>query len=262
MGAILFVFYFLYYRNVDELQKSMLSSGVDGDGLYPLLISMIVGLNIMQEERASHFQNLMMVPERKKTLLAKFAALYLSGISSLVLLFTLFMIGVGMSQIEIIPWRLLMQSVLGLAMNSFVIYALHLFFSLKFGLGPSVFWGVFECLQCILYSNIELHGLWRYIPFSWSVNWVHDVLNGRLVSNTVQWILIAVLSVGFLLIILSWFSRWEGRKKFMNKMMKVFCAMLLMGCLCSLFSGCSFVKEQIKEYADDKEPMCFEFMAM
>lgn len=40
----------------------------------------------------------------------------------------------------------------------------------------------------------------------------------------------------------------------MNKMMKVFCAMLLMGCLCSLFSGCSFVKEQIKEYADDKEP--------
>ena len=40
----------------------------------------------------------------------------------------------------------------------------------------------------------------------------------------------------------------------MNKMMKVFCAMLLMGCLCSLFSVCSFVKEQIKEYADDKEP--------
>ena len=213
MGAILFVFYFLYYRNVDELKKVCFLLELTAM-VFPLLISMIVGLNIMQEERASHFQNLMMVPERKKTLLAKFAALYLSGISSLVLLFTLFMIGVGMSQIEIIPWRLLMQSVLGLAMNSFVIYALHLFFSLKFGLGPSVFWGVFECLQCILYSNIELHGLWRYIPFSWSVNWVHDVLNGRLVSNTVQWILIAVLSVGFLLIILSWFSRWEGRKNY------------------------------------------------
>ena len=56
----------------------------------------------MQEERASHFQNLMMVSERKKILLAKFAALYLSGISSLVLLFTLFVIGVGMSQTEMI----------------------------------------------------------------------------------------------------------------------------------------------------------------
>lgn len=40
----------------------------------------------------------------------------------------------------------------------------------------------------------------------------------------------------------------------MNKMMKALCTMLLMGCLCSLFSGCSFVKEQIKEYANDKEP--------
>lgn len=40
----------------------------------------------------------------------------------------------------------------------------------------------------------------------------------------------------------------------MNKMMKALCTMLLMSCLCFLFSGCSFVKEQINEYADDKEP--------
>ncbi len=135
-GAILFVFYFLYYQNVDELKKICFLLELTAM-VFPLLISIIVGLNIMQEERASHFQNLMMVPERKKILLAKFTALYLSGISSLVLLFTLFVIGVGMSQTEMIPWRLLMQSVLGLAMNSLVIYALHLFFSLKFGLSSS-----------------------------------------------------------------------------------------------------------------------------
>ena len=139
-GAILFVFYFLYYQNVDELKKICFLLELTAM-VFALLISIIVGLNIMQEERASHFQNLMMVPERKKILLAKFTALYLSGISSLVLLFTLFVIGVGMSQTEMIPWRLLMQSVLGLAMNSLVIYALHLFFSLKFGLGLSVFFG-------------------------------------------------------------------------------------------------------------------------
>ncbi len=74
MGAILFVFYFLYYRNVDELKKVCFLLELTAM-VFPLLISMIVGLNIMQEERASHFQNLMMVPERKKTLLAKFAAL-------------------------------------------------------------------------------------------------------------------------------------------------------------------------------------------
>lgn len=45
-----------------------------------------------------------------------------------------------------------------------------------------------------------------------AVNWVRDVLNNRLISNAAQWILIAMLSVGILLAILYWFSRWEGRK--------------------------------------------------
>ena len=152
------------------------------------------------------------MPDRWKILLAKFAALYLSGIFSLTLLFILFAVGVEISGTDIIPWSLLIQSVLGLVIGNFAIYALHLLLSLKFGLGISLFWGVFECLQCILYSNVELHGLWRYIPFSWSVNWVHDVLYGRLAANTAQWILIAILSVGILLAILCWFSRWEGRK--------------------------------------------------
>ena len=210
-GAILFVFYFLLYQNVDELNKLRLLLELTSM-VFPLLISVIVGLNITQEERTSHFQSLLAVPDRWKILLAKFVALYLSGIFSLALLFVLFAIGAGMRRTGTILWGLLIQSVLGLAMGSFVIYALHLLITLKFGLGISMFWGVFECLQSILYSNIELHGMWRYIPFSWSVNWVHDVLNDRLISNAAQWILIAMLSVGILLTILYWFSRWEGRK--------------------------------------------------
>lgn len=205
-GVILFAFYFLLYQNVEELKKLRLLLELTAM-VFPLLISVIVGLNITQEEQASHFQSLLAVPDRRKVLLAKFTTLYLSGIFSLTLLFTLFAIGAG-----IMPWGLLIQSALGLAVGSFIIYALHLFLSLKFGLGISLFWGVFECLQCILYSNIELHGLWRLIPFSWSVNWVHDVLYGRLVANAAQWILIAALSAGILLTILYWFSCWEGRK--------------------------------------------------
>jgi len=211
VGAIVFVFYFLLYQNVDELKKLRLLLELTAT-VFPLLISIIVGLNITQEKRASHFQRLLAVPDRRKILLAKFAALYLSGIFSLILLFALFAIGAGMGRTETIPWDLLIQSVLGLAMGNFVIYALHLFLSLKLGLGISLFWGVFECLQCVLYSNIELHGLWRYIPFSWPVNWVHDVLNGKLATNVAQWILVVALSVGSLLAILHWFSRWEGRK--------------------------------------------------
>ena len=211
VGAILFVFYFLLYQKVDEVKKLRLLLELTAM-VFPLLISIIVGLNSTLEEKASHFQSLLAVPNRRKMLLAKFISLYISGIFSLALLFMLFAIGVGIAGTGMFPWGLLIQSVLGLAIGSFIIYALHLFLSLKFGLGISLFLGVFECLQCILYSNIELRDLWRYIPFSWSVNWVHDVLYGRLAANTTQWILIVALSVGILLAILCWFSRWEGRK--------------------------------------------------
>ena len=57
-GAILFVFYFLLYQNVDELKKLRLLLELTAM-VFPLLISVIVGLNITQEERASHFQSLL-----------------------------------------------------------------------------------------------------------------------------------------------------------------------------------------------------------
>ena len=136
----------------------MLSSGADGNGLSPSDQHYCRSEISCRKKRASHFQNLMMVPERKKILLAKFTALYLSGISSLVLLLLCCDWG-GNEPDRNDPLEVADATVLGLAMNSLVIYALHLFFSLKFGLGLSVFLGVFECLQCILYSNIELHGL-------------------------------------------------------------------------------------------------------
>ena len=58
--------------------------------------------------------------------------------------------------------------------------------SFKFGLGLSLFWGVFESLQCILYSNIELKGLARYIPFAWSMNWVQDILSRQIFNYGLQ----------------------------------------------------------------------------
>ena len=117
-GAILFVFYFLLYQYVDELKKMRLLLELTAM-VFPLLISIIVGLNITQEERASHFQSLLAGPDRRKILLAKFAALYLSGIFSLALLFVLFAIGAGMSRTGTISWGLLIQSTLGMAMGSF-----------------------------------------------------------------------------------------------------------------------------------------------
>ena len=50
---------------------------------FPLLIGVIVGLNVALEEKASHFQTLLAVPNRHKNMLAKLTYLYGSGVFAL-----------------------------------------------------------------------------------------------------------------------------------------------------------------------------------
>ena len=56
------------------------------------MISVIVGLNVALEEKASHFQTLLAVPNRHKNMLAKLTYLYGSGVFAL--FFLLFVIGI------------------------------------------------------------------------------------------------------------------------------------------------------------------------
>lgn len=212
-GAILFVFYFVFYSSVDSFEKLKLTMELTAM-VFPLLISGIVGMNISQEERSSHFQNLLAVPNRKKAFLSKLTAHFLSGMISLTMLFLIFGIGVNIGSNEFFSWKLLLLTFPGVAFSSLVLYVLHLFLNLKFGLGISLFWGVFECLQCILYGNIELHGLWRCIPFSWSVNWINEIFSGQLSEQSAEWITNGILAGCILSAVLYWFTHWEGRKNY------------------------------------------------
>ena len=46
------------------------------------------------------------------------------------------------------------------------------------------------------------------------MNWVHDVLNNGLSVHVTEWIWIAALTIGGVLLTLLWFSHWEGRKNY------------------------------------------------
>lgn len=146
---------------------------------------------------------------------AKLVFLYGSGIFALFALLLLFLIGIylfGMS--NTVGLEMLIGAAAGIAFCNLIIYILHLFLSFKFGLGLSLFWGVFESLQCILYSNIELRGIVRYIPFAWSMSWVQDILNQQFFSCRTEKIWIVALTIGGLLLTLLWLSYWEGRKNY------------------------------------------------
>ncbi len=210
IGACLFTVYFFCYKNVSSINRIDLILELTAT-VFPLLISIIVGLNVLLEEKASHFQPLLIVPYRGKLFFVKLLTLFFSGVFSLILLFTLFLLGTLLTrQIGTVPILFLLQSVFGLAIWNFVIYTLHLFLSFKFGLTSSLFWGVFESLQCILFSNIELQGATRLIPFAWSVDWIHDSMNKTISNHIVIWVVAIALTIIFAAITIQWFIHWEG----------------------------------------------------
>ena len=213
VGLLFFAYYLLYDSTADSKKLKMILELIAM--VFPLLISVIVGLNVILEEKASHFQRLLAVPNRNKIILAKLVFLYGSGIFALFALLLLFLIGIylfGMS--NTVGIEMLIGAAAGIAFCNLIIYILHLFLSFKFGLGLSLFWGVFESLQCILYSNIELRGIVRYIPFAWSMSWVQDILNQQFFSCRTEKIWIVALTIGGLLLTLLWLSYWEGRKNY------------------------------------------------
>lgn len=212
LGAALFIFYFLLYDSVDSDKRLKLIMELIAMS-FPLLISIIAGLNLLQEEKASYFQNVLAVSNRSDKFLSKLIVLYGAGAISLSALTAFFILGISLAgKAETIQIGLLVKAVLGIAVGNLIIYILHLFLSFKFGIGISLFWGVFETLQCIMYSNIELHGITRLIPFSWAVNLMHDMLDRS--GNIMEFAVILLLTVVVLILTLIWFNNWEGRKNY------------------------------------------------
>lgn len=214
IGALVFLVYYYLYGNTADSKKLKVILELT-IMVFPLLISVIVGLDITLEEKASHFQMLLAAPNRYRSMFAKLAYLYGSGILALFYLFLLFFIGLHfLGMADMVQIGKLFEIVAGIAFGNLIIYILHLFLNFNFGLGLSLSWGVFECLQCILYSNIERKGIARYIPSAWSMNWMQDILKQQLLSHKTEKIGIVALTTGGLLLTLSWFSHWEGQKNY------------------------------------------------
>ncbi len=78
IGALLFLAYYSQYGSTADSKKLKMILEITTT-FFPLLISVIVGLNVALEEKASHFQTLLAVPNRHKNMLAKLTYLYGSG---------------------------------------------------------------------------------------------------------------------------------------------------------------------------------------
>lgn len=89
----------------------------------------------------------------------------------------------------------------------------HLWMNLKFGVALSMFFATLELLQSVMYSNINIAGLWRYLPTAWVMEWKSDVMSKTWNTDLPFWgscVLIILLAAT---VFTFWFSRWEGRRK-------------------------------------------------
>ena len=177
--------------------------------LLPLICSIATAYLIRQEEQISNLYGMLAVCRRGKTIGIKLLFPWLLGnISIFGLFLEIGILGSGDSKIAL----KLITLFGGIAFFSLFFYIFHFFMNLKFGTGMSLFWGVFESMQAVMYSNIRLRGVFRLIPFAWLMEWKQDVQDELLIRNISFWCGCAFLLFVSLFLFVSWFTGWEGRK--------------------------------------------------
>lgn len=209
IGALLYIAYFAIYVTAPVISKEKLLLELTAT-IFPLLISTVTGLNSSLEEKASHFQRVLSSKKRVSIWNGKLAFLILTGLFSALLLMSAFWFGIKILAIADISLLFCIGAGFILLAGNIIIYIWHLFLSYRFGIGISLFFGVFESLQVILYSNITLAGVFRYIPFAWGVELCHSFINTDI--NMLDIMIIGLLTGLALLVTCIWINYWDGRK--------------------------------------------------
>lgn len=208
-GAVVFGYYYTSYVTQSETNRLRLILEITAT-IFPILTSIMTGI-VAASEEATGFYAILSEEKRGRAILTKLLFLWGMGALALLLLaicfgaFFLLFMGEG-------EYGTFFLALSGMAVFAVLLYALHLFLNLKWGVGISVFFGVFESLQAIIYSNITLTGIFWYLPFAWQINWIRDVLQQSVTGHAAEWGICILLTVAAVVALVQWFLRWEGRK--------------------------------------------------
>ncbi|MBU3092182.1 lantibiotic immunity ABC transporter MutG family permease subunit [Clostridium sp. CF011] len=216
-GAIMFL---AYYRlsSFDAVKK--ISGYLETLAIaFPLLIGIISGIVIEQEEQAGNFQTLLCSTKSKcTTYLSKLIVLLLLGSFSIILAVGTFALG-----FQTMPNIFYLKAAGALVIGNMFLYILHVFISLQFGKGASTGLGVFESLVSALMLTGLGDRVWHFIPCAWSVRfcdnlvveWAKYSTSAFAVVDTKQGVFIMLFTVCIASVAsLFWFKRWEGRKSY------------------------------------------------
>ncbi|MEG1254655.1 lantibiotic immunity ABC transporter MutG family permease subunit [Clostridium sp.] len=221
LGAIVFLAYYSFSSwNVSEKASAYFQAlGI----AFPLLIGLICSMVVSQEEQAGNFQQLLTGSKwRGTTLFSKLILLILGSLFSIAIALAIF--GMGFQYVlkqNNFTFNCYVQVGFGLLLGNIILYIFHTFLSLRYGKGASIGGGIVGSLI----SAIMLTGLgdkiWKVTPWSWAVRFcdytvlsqtnsdLYNMAQGELKKGV---IIMAIATFAALVMILFWFSFWEGRK--------------------------------------------------
>lgn len=189
--------------------------------VFPILIGIITSMVADQEYTAGGFQNILVSSEPKYLTFTSKLILFLSlGTLSTVLAVIGFYIGYSFIDNNIYPIYINL-AVVGILIGSNVfLYILHFFLSFRFSKGVSIGVGIAESLASALFLTGMGDGRWPFVPSSWSIRFVGSLLmeyqndSSVLIEPDLHLgiIISIVVTVLSILIMLVWFTRWEGNQ--------------------------------------------------
>ena len=215
LGAVLMLLY-SHFSSSNELNK--LAAFVQIIAIaFPFVISIVCQIVAEQELQAGHFQNMLMLPDRKKTIFSKLVILLVSGWFSVTLSTVLF--GVPFSYITgtKLLWKFFLYIPVVLWASNIMIYGLHLIVAFCFGRNPGISIGVMGSLLSALLQTGIGTGRWFVIPYGWGIRFAESALISIFHLPSVEnrelqigIIFCTVATCGIIGFVPFWFSRYSG----------------------------------------------------
>lgn len=210
LGSAVFLLYFARYRQIKTGTKMALVLELTAV-VFPIVVSVICGMMGELEEKTGHFQVMMSNQTgRVMPYLNKLLTAVLLGGFAMALLILVTVTGSTAFSLVQLPYKMFADAALSVLLGTIPLYIIHMFLSIQWGLGASVFVGVAESLLAVMFSNVNT-AIWPFIPCSWGIKMLKNTLYAVPASIGDAGIITA-LSTAFLILSFVWFQRWEGRK--------------------------------------------------
>lgn len=184
-------------------------------GVFPIIIGLITAKAADMEASSGQFQNMLSITtSRKTTMIGKTCSLLLCALFSISLAVGVFCMLYGHALVSL--W---VHAVVLIFCGCIFPYLLHILLSFQFGSGASIGLGFVESLLALLALTGLGDGVWYYIPCTWMARLSGNLLQMWLYPNQMVFymeirkcaLFAAPTTLLLLLVLLGWFSRWEGR---------------------------------------------------